>query len=228
MPAEIPADSIASMVVASILFPAAVWLLIAFTNKNLKISLSLGAGLGIWYGLIFFLGKRGFFGETLLSIPMIGFGFGLMFFFVRSIYKSLFFQKIFEAIPLPWVLGVQIFRVMGYGFLVFYALGLIPGEFAIPTGVGDMIVGLTAPFVAYLYAKKHARRLAIWWNYLGIGDLALALTLGMSTYPRPFQVLTTSVSNEQIALFPLVMVPLFAVPLSILLHLFTLRSLKKG
>lgn len=74
---------------------------------------------------------------------------------------------------------------MGYGFINFWSLGLLPGEFALPTGYGDVIVGLLAPVVAFIYYKRafYAKKVAILWNYLGIADLVLSITLGNSYLP---------------------------------------------
>lgn len=230
MLSEIPESLISSMVVASILFWVAVLLLVHFANKNWSTTLKVGAGLLVWYSLVFVLGHIGFFGMDPLFAPNIAFGFIAVFFVLKYLYSSEFVRRVFEAIPLHWVMAVQIFRVMGYGFIIFWQLGLLPGEFALPTGYGDVVVGLLAPVVAFLYYKRlsFSRQLAVVWNFVGIADLTLALTLGISTYPRPVQLLPAEPTNELIALFPLVMVPLFAVPLSLLLHLLSLRVLKRG
>lgn len=228
MQAEIPSYLIYSMVFASIAFMVAVWLMVQLATKNIQTSLKIGIGLVAWYFLVFFLGKIGFFGQVVIFVPFMAFAFVVLAILVKVLYGNSFLRSTFEAIPVHWLIGVQIFRVMGYGFLTFYFLGLIPGEFAIPTGVGDLIIGFTAPLVAYLYVKKRARSLAVIWNWVGIGDLVLALTLGTFTYPRPFQVIPTQPDNALVALFPLVLVPLFAVPVSILLHLFTLRAIRRS
>ena len=229
---DIPANLITSTTIASISFFVAVWLMIYFATKKLRTSLIILAVLAFWYGLVYFPGRLGFWGQDLSFIPFIGLGFLILFFWIKFLYSRPFLQNIADSIPIHWLIGIQIFRVMGIGFLSFYALGLIPGVFAIPTGWGDVFIGVTAVPVAILFWAKSAswrivKKLAIWWNYLGIADLALALTLGMATFPRPIQTLPTTPDNQLISLFPLVMVPLFAVPLSLLLHLFTLRALKK-
>lgn len=218
------------MMVASISFFVAVWMVILLSTKKLGQSLMILAVLAIWYALVHFLGKLGFWGQSLFIMPFIMVGFITLFFWLKFLYKLPFLQNIADSIPVHWMVAVQVFRVMGIGFLNFYALGLIPGEFAIPTGWGDVFIGVTAiPVALLLWAKQSfARKLAIWWNYLGIADLSLALFLGNITFPRPIQMLHTTPDNLQIALYPLVMIPLFAVPLSLLLHLFTLRELKKS
>ena len=226
---EIPANLINSMMVASISFFVAVWLIIYLATKKLGTSLIILGGLAFWYGLVYFLAKLGFWGQNLIFIPFISIGFLILFFWLRFLYKMPLLQNIAGSIPVHWLVGVQVFRFMGIGFLSFYALGLIPGEFALPTGWGDVLVGILAVPVALLLWMKQAfaKQLAIWWNWLGIADLAMAITLGNITFPRPFQMLPTTPDNLLIAMYPLVMVPLFAVPLSLLLHLFTLRSLKR-
>lgn len=227
---EIPADLLNSMLVASISFFLAVWLVILLSTKKFGQSLIILAVLTIWYGLVYFLGNMGFWAQSLWIVPFIAIGFITLFFWIRFLYYLPFLQNIASSIPVQWLVAVQVFRVMGIGFLNFYALGLIPGVFAIPTGWGDVFVGITAIPVAILLWRKisFAKKLAIWWNYLGIADLSLALFLGNITFPRPIQMLHTTPDNLQIALYPLVMIPLFAVPLSLLLHLFTLRALKRG
>jgi len=215
--------------VASISFFLAVWLLVQLFYKKFSVSLVILAVLIVWYSLVYFLGKTGFFGQNPFFLPFIVFGFIILFFWLKFLYQSPLLQKIADSIPVHWLVAVQIFRFMGIGFLYFYALGLIPGEFALPTGWGDVFVGITAiPVAILLWMKKSfAKRLAVLWNYVGIADLCLALFLGNITFPRPFQMLPTQPDNLLIAMYPLVMVPLFAVPLSLLLHFFTLRLLKK-
>ena len=228
MTAEIPSNLIGSMIVASLMFAMAVWLLFHIFGNNRRISSSVGLGLIAWYAGVFFLGRHGFFGFTVATIPFIAFGFVASFILGQWLYRHQSLKQAFATIPIPWAIGVQIFRLMGYGFLTFYSLGLIPGEFALPTGWGDVFIGLTAIPVALIYAKWQTKSLAVIWNYLGIADLALALTLGLSTYPRPIQVIPSTPDNTLIALFPLVMVPLLAVPVSIVLHLLTLRKIRDG
>ena len=203
--------------------------MILLSFKKLGISLVILAGLIGWYGLVYFLGQTGFFGQNPFFLPHIVFGFIILFFVLKFLYSLPILQKIADSIPAHWLVGIQVFRFMGIGFLTFYSLGLIPGEFAIPTGWGDVFIGITAvPVAFFLWSKRSfAKRLAIWWNYLGIADLCLAIIVGSATFPRPFQMLSATPDNLLIAMFPLVMVPLFAVPLSLLLHFFTLRALKR-
>ena len=50
--------------------------------------------------------------------------------------------RIIDVVPQPWIIAVQLFRALGVIFLILYANGQMPGLFAWPAGVGDVIVGL--------------------------------------------------------------------------------------
>jgi hypothetical protein len=137
-------------------------------------------------------------------------------------------RRIIEAVPQQWIVSIQFYRTLGMVFLVLYAGGRMPGAFALPAGIGDVITGLSAPFVAAAYARGSrgsARRLRI-WNLFGIVDLVVAVTTGFLTSPSPLQMLAFDRPNTLISMFPLALVPVFLVPLAILLHLASLVKLQ--
>ncbi|MDQ3850883.1 MAG: hypothetical protein M3296_09770 [Actinomycetota bacterium] len=139
-------------------------------------------------------------------------------------------RALLDAIPLRWVIGLQLYRVLGALFLVAYLEGRMPAEFALPAGVGDVLVGIAAPVVAAAVARKARswRSLGLAWNVVGIADLVVAVTLGVLTSPSVFQQLALDQPNELITRYPFVLVPTFAVPASILLHLYALSRLRRG
>ena len=65
------------------------------------------------------------------------------------------------------------------------------------------------------------------WNMLGIADLVVAVTTGFLTSPSPLQLLALDRPNELISSWPLAMIPVFLVPLSLLLHLASLKKLRQ-
>jgi hypothetical protein len=137
-------------------------------------------------------------------------------------------RDILAATPPHLLIGIQVYRVFGLIFLVLLAQGRVPGPFANPAGWGDLLVGVTAPIVASLYRADAARwrGLAVLWNVFGLADLALAITMGVLTAPGGLQRLAFDTPNSLVATFPLVLVPTVAVPISILLHLLSLKRLK--
>lgn len=138
-------------------------------------------------------------------------------------------RRIVASVPAAWLVGVQFYRVLGVIFVVLYAGRHLPGIFALPAGVGDTLVGILAPFVAASFPRspeKSVRRVRL-WNLLGIADLVIAVTLGFLTSPSPLQMFAFDRPSGLIAMFPLSLIPVFAVPLSILLHFASLQKLRQ-
>jgi hypothetical protein len=144
------------------------------------------------------------------------------------IWRSSFVWRMIEAVPQQWIVSLQLYRALGVIFLVLYASGQTPALFAWPAGVGDVAVGLLAPIVASRFAANpdaHAGTVRA-WNLFGIADLFVAVGTGFLTAPSPLQVFAFANPNEIIIAFPLVLVPIYLVPLSILLHLASLAKLR--
>src|SRR5260221_10586913 len=135
-----------------------------------------------------------------------------------------------DAAPASWLIGLQVYRVIGGNFLVLWAYGgAIPGVFALPAGLGDVLTGLLAPAAAIYLASgaRHGRTVAIAWNFLGIADLISAVSLGSMTSPGPLQILAFDRPNLLTSSYPSVMTPAFAVPLSLILHGLSLWQLRR-
>lgn len=100
----------------------------------------------------------------------------------------------------------------------------MPGFFAWPAGVGDMFIGLTAPWVIMALIQRpdfKSSPLFIGWNLLGILDLIVAVGTGaLSSGLAPKIVGATT--TAPMAHLPLVFIPAYLVPLFIMLHVATL------
>lgn len=132
-----------------------------------------------------------------------------------------------DAMPSSWLIGLQVYRVLGGIFLVGWAGGTLSGIFAWPAAIGDMITGVMALPAAALIASGTAqgRRAAIAWNIFGLLDFAVAITTANLTSPGPLQMFGFDITAPQLGTYPSVMTPAFAVPSSILLHALSLRQL---
>lgn len=184
-----------------------------------------------WFFAALSLSWLGLYGGTPSRTPTIEFG--LLVPIVAGVvlfWRWAALQRIVEAVPQRWIVSVQVYRVLGLIFLVLYAAGRMPGEFAGPAGAGDVIVGLFAPAVGLAYARgwRGSTGLLRAWNLLGIADLVVATTTGFLTSPSPLQALAFDRPNELITAFPLVLIPVFLVPLSVLLHLASLNKLRQA
>jgi hypothetical protein len=171
----------------------------------------------------------GFYHQPSGSVPTIQYGLFLpMIAGVVLFWRWPVLKRIVQEVPQRWIVGIQVYRVLGLIFLMLYAGSFLPGVFAWPAGAGDVTVGLLAPFVAIAYARRArgSAGLVRAWNLLGISDLVVAVTIGFLTSPSRFQLLSFERPNELIGAFPLVLIPVFAVPLSVLLHLASLYKLR--
>ena len=133
-----------------------------------------------------------------------------------------------DAVSPGWLVGIQVYRVLGGNFLVLWSFGAIPGEFALPAGGGDVLVGLLAlPAALVLTRSLRGPWVAVAWNCLGILDLLTALTFGALTTPGPLHRLALDHPNLVTSTYPTVMTPTFAVPLSLILHGLSLWQLRR-
>jgi hypothetical protein len=137
-------------------------------------------------------------------------------------------KQILAAIPQEWLIGIQAYRGLGSIFLVLCGQHLMPREFALPAGFGDATVGVLAlPLsMAWALGWKYRRAATVAWNVLGISDLLIALTMGFLTSPSLIQVFALDSPNRLVSAFPAVLIPTFAVPISIVLHFVSLGKLR--
>jgi hypothetical protein len=135
--------------------------------------------------------------------------------------------QVLDAMPVTWLVALQLYRVYGSVFLVAGLRGVLPGVFALPAGIGDVLTGLFAVPAAIAAATLTAqgRRAAITWNIFGLADFAVAITLGLITSPGRFQLIVPDVPSIGAGAYPNVLTPAFVVPSSILLHALSLRQL---
>jgi len=183
-----------------------------------------------WLAVAFGVSAAGFYHVTANGIPTIQYGLLIPILVgVLMIRRSELTRRILDAVPQPWLVGVQFYRALGVVFLILYAAGQLPGLFALPAGIGDVAVGLSAPFVALAYARNPragAGRVRS-WNLLGILDLTVAVTMGFLTSPSAIAPIAVHPSSELVTMLPLVMIPVYMMPLSILLHIASLVKLHR-
>jgi hypothetical protein len=179
-----------------------------------------------WFVIAVALALAGAFQAAPDRIPTIQYGvFIPILIGAWFIWRSPAVGRIIDTVPQPWIIAVQLYRALGVIFLILYASDQMPGLFAWPAGVGDVIVGLLAPVVALAYARRRNAGLVTAWNVFGIIDLVVAVTTGFITSPSTL--FTYEPPNELINVFPLVLIPVYLVPLSVLLHLASLAKLHR-
>ena len=118
---------------------------------------------------------------------------------------------------------VQSWRIAGLAFLALYTVGLLPGVFALPAGWGDIAIGATAPLAALKLATFRRRRSFILWQVLGIFDLVTAVTVGTTAR----WISPNEVGTGLMTVLPLSLIPTFAVPLLMMLHIICIAQARQ-
>jgi hypothetical protein len=192
----------------------------------------LSVALIAWEAMAQYLGAaNAYFASTENAVPTVTLGLLIPIAAAAiALWRSESIARLVSAIPLPWLVAAQVYRVAGGIFLVLWADGRLPWQFALPAGIGDVATGCAAVVVAALLAQNAvgARRAAYGWSLFGIADLALAITMGAMTSPGRPHLLAFEAPNLLITSYPLVMVPTFAVPLALMLHGLVLWRLQRG
>jgi hypothetical protein len=183
-----------------------------------------------WVATVWALAVNGVFQRDIGNVPMLPIAIVLPVVLGSLVLtRSRAVGSLLDATPASWLVGVQVYRVLGGMFLVYWIRGTLPAAFALPAGIGDVLTGLLAlPAAVWVASGSPAgRSLGVRWNVLGLIDFAVAITMGMLTSPGPAHLLARDHPNLLIATFPTAMVPAFVVPFSILLHVLSLRQLKR-
>jgi hypothetical protein len=184
-----------------------------------------------WLAVTIVLAALGVYHVEATAIPTIQYGIALPILAgVLLIWRSESGQRILAVVPQPWLVGVQLYRALGVIFLILYASGKLPTLFAWPAGIGDIAIGLLAPIVGLAYARSpgKAAGLVRAWNLFGILDLVIAVTTGLMTTPSLIQPVQIAPNSDLMTVLPMVLIPVYLVPLSIILHLASLAKLHRA
>ena len=193
-----------------------------------RVRIAVAIGLAVWLTLILSLGAVGAFVAPPGTPPLpiaIGVAAPLMLFFAW-LRLSQSFREFALSLDLRLIAGMQAWRWAGLGFLSLYAYKVLPAVFALPAGLGDMAIGVTAPWIILALVRQPgfaARSAFIRWNVLGILDLLIAVSIG--TVSALFATgAPGEISTAPMATLPLLLIPAFLVPLFLMLHTATLMQ----
>lgn len=125
------------------------------------------------------------------------------------------FREWVDSLALDALVLLHVTRLVGIYFLFLFQRGELPYAFAVPGGVGDIVVALLAVAVVFLPLAEPTRLRALYlWNVVGLVDILLvvfsAARIVFSGHGRDLLALTQ---------LPLSLLPTFLVPLIIASHL---------
>jgi hypothetical protein len=204
------------------------------SNKHPNVRSVVLVALAVWFALVFFLGAQGAFVADAGSPPVpIFLGLAIpLGVFVAAYFGWTPFRDFILGADLRFVAAMQAWRWAGAQFFWLYAWGVLPGLFAFPAGVGDMAIGVTAPWIVLGLVRNPSfalsRRYVI-WNILGIVDFVVAVSMGVlsSGLFHVMNGLNGNVTTSAMNRLPLVLIPAFVVPFFTMLHLTALLQARR-
>jgi hypothetical protein len=194
-------------------------------------TVTIGVVLVAWLALVVALGARGAFVTPAGTPPvrlLIGVTMALIVFLI-GLSLSDRFREVVATADLRLMTAIQAWRFAGLGFLALYAHGVLPGLFAWPAGLGDIAIGVTAPWI--LVALVRDRRFAasktfVVWNLLGVLDLVVAIGMGALNSWLALDS-AAEVTTRPMAVLPLVVIPAYLVPIFVMLHVAALVQARR-
>lgn len=187
-------------------------------------------GLAVWASIAVLLAQAGVFQIEIggipvaivvaITVPVLG--------FVIAWQISAAVRAFVDAQNLALLTALQGWRVVGAVFLFLWAYGQLPAVFALPAGLGDVAVGLVAPFAAIAVALKAPgwQRAANGVVIAGLADFAVAVVTGIGSIEGNFLSFAGTPSNEVINALPLVLIPGFLVPVFIIGHVMAIIKIR--
>jgi len=188
-------------------------------STSQRLALSVGAGL--WTGLAAALASANLFlGTNPVGPPTIG----MMIVFplvatavAASVSPSV--RASLLGMPMPFLIGLNVWRVAGGFFLLLAAEGRLAGPFPTSAGWGDVITGVLALPVAWLALRGQSTPLVWAWNAFGMLDLMAALAFGIiSANGSPLQIIHAGQGSEAVQALPWSLIPTVLVPMYLIVH----------
>lgn len=146
----------------------------------------------------------------------------------------MFSKKLMQLVDVMdnfWFIYPQVFRIlMEFILWLLYRYNAIPVQMTFEGKNIDILVGLTAPIIAYycFNKKSWSPKVAIAWNIAGIIILINIVLIAVLSAPYPFRQFHNEPANTIVFYFPFVWLPSVVVPYAFLLHFLSLKKLLRG
>jgi len=134
------------------------------------------------------------------------------------------------GLPMPLLVGLNIFRLLGVLFLLLAAEGRLSGPFPYSAGWGDIIVGVLALPALWLATRPvpQAPQFLAAWNIFGALDLIVALALGITSGPESPLRLFEGADASLVQAMPWSFIPTVLVPFFLIVHAILFVQLRRA
>lgn len=139
-------------------------------------------------------------------------------------------NALIREIPSSWLVYIQSFRILVEVFLwMLFARNIIPVQMTFEGLNYDILIGLSAPLVAYyaLSQNKWPRIVAVLWNFSGLLLVTNIFLVAFLSTPGPMRQFFNEPPNTIVAYFPFVWLPAFIVPFAYFMHILSIKQIVK-
>ena len=172
------------------------------------------------------LSLKGLFDNDSLppTVLMYG-GIPLMIILFGIIGNTRLFKKLLQSMTLESLITIHVFRLIGAFFILLYGYHLLPAEFALSSGAGDIITALLSYPVARMVSKGKSWSIkAVYaWNIFGILDILALLVIAAVDIRK--SIIAGGPGVREMTIFPFVWFPAFAPATILFLHTLIFRKL---
>ncbi len=172
----------------------------------------------VWLVVVLVLSVAGVFHQLPIPMPMLG-GFITLVILALLTLSASWRQRALALGYRP-LIAIHLTRFVGFYFLWLYSLGVLPRNFAVPAGWGDIIVAILAIALLIVDSSSSRWRGALFfWNLIGLADILMVVVMA-------FQMAMADPGfANAFASLPLSLLPAYIVPLVIASHALMLYSL---
>ncbi|MBT8431535.1 MAG: hypothetical protein HKP43_06615 [Altererythrobacter sp.] len=123
--------------------------------------------------------------------------------------------------------AMQAWRIIGAAFLFAWGVNVLPPIFALPAGIGDILVGVAAPVAALAVARASSNASKAAWGIViaGMTDFIIVVSIGIGAREGMLLHLDGHLSTMAMGQAPFVLFPVFLVPAFIILHIMAIAKL---
>lgn len=232
-----PINTVVLVALLSILLAATTWFVVAeglsrinLSRTRRRTSLAIaGAVLTTWFvgrlGLAVFPPGGAFLTTpAVVGLTVIGLLIGLL----PLLWAP--FRQAIRAIPMSWLIAVHIGRFAGGGnFVTLLDAGLLPANFALPAGYGDIFVSILSLPAVYFAVTRRAvpRSWVVVWLSFGFLDFISAFATG-GRFIGPFAANLAALGGPATAINFVLIIPTFIVPILASIQFYVIYQLVSG
>lgn len=187
-----------------------------------------------WFCAVAWLGASGFFVsvnrvfglspvQLAIFLPLVAF------WFLYLLFPS--FADFARTADITFLVALQVVRILALSHIVCWGYGLMAGGFAIPVGLGNLLVCSLAlsSIAAVSERREHWVTRVYILTAIGIAEFAMTISLavlGIFNAPLPFDPPTAAGGYITFATPPLSLFPTFAIPALTLAHFVTIVAVR--